>query len=186
MSNIEIIETLLPGVVILAPRRLSDDRGFFAELYRADRYAAIGIAGPFVQDNVSRSRHGVVRGLHLQNPNAQGKLVTVVNGCILDVAVDVRMGSPTFGKVVTVELSDENGREMWIPKGFAHGFSVLSEQADVIYKCDDYYDQKSEITVNYSDPALGINWRLAAPIVSHKDAAAPLLASVVGLPVYER
>jgi len=186
MSNIEIIETSLRGVVILAPRRFSDDRGFFAELFHADRYAAAGIAGPFVQDNVSRSRRGVVRGLHLQNPNAQGKLVTVMNGRILDVAVDVRVGSPTFGKAVAVELSDENGRELWIPKGFAHGFSVLSERADVIYKCDAYYDQKSEITVNYADPTLGIDWKVATPVVSQKDGAAPLLAGVVGLPVYER
>jgi dTDP-4-dehydrorhamnose 3,5-epimerase len=127
----------------------------------------------------------VVRGLHLQNPNSQGKLVTAIHGRILDVAVDVRVGSPFFGKSASVELSDENGRELWIPRGFAHGFSVLSDQADVFYKCDAYYDPQAEITINYADPALGIDWRVDNPVVSPKDSTARLLADIAGLPVYE-
>jgi dTDP-4-dehydrorhamnose 3,5-epimerase len=185
MSAIEIIETSLPGVLILAPRWFPDARGTFAELFRADRYAQTGIAGPFVQDNMSRSRHGVVRGLHLQNPNQQGKLVTAISGRILDVAVDVRVGSPHFGKSVAIELSDENGRQVWVPRGFAHGFAVLSEEAHVLYKCDAFYDPKSEMTVHYADPALGIDWRVAQPVLSAKDLAGTFLAETARLPVYE-
>src|SRR4029079_18062285 len=126
-----VIETSMPGVLIVEPKVLGDQRGFFIETYKADRYAAVGIAGPFVQDNLTRSVYGVLRGLHLQHPGAQGKLVTVLRGRVLDVAVDVRRGSPTFGQHVAVELSEENRRQFWVPRGFAHGFLVLSKAADV-------------------------------------------------------
>jgi dTDP-4-dehydrorhamnose 3,5-epimerase len=179
-----VIETSLPGVWILESQRFADDRGFFAELFRVDRYAAAKINGPFVQDNMSRSRRGVVRGLHLQNPNPQGKLVSALVGHVLDVAVDVRVGSPFFGHTVSVELSEDNGRQLWVPEGFAHGFSVLSERADVIYKCTAYYDPGSELTINWADPALNIDWKVETPVVSSKDATAPKLADIVGLPVY--
>jgi dTDP-4-dehydrorhamnose 3,5-epimerase len=184
MSNIEIIETPIPSVLILAPRRYTDERGDFSELFRTDRYAPVGI-GPFVQENLSRSRYGVVRGLHLQCPNPQGKLVTAIHGRILDVVVDVRRGSLFFGKFVTIELSGENGSQLWVPRGFAHGFSVLSERADVLYQCDAYYEARTEIAINYADPAIGVDWQVHRPIVSWKDAAAPRLADSVGLPVYE-
>src|SRR5262245_50678624 len=124
-----VIETAISGVLVLEPKVLVDRRGFFMETYRADRYAAVGISGPFVQDNLSRSTYGVLRGLHLQNPRPQGKLVTVMRGRVLDVAVDVRRGSPTFGKHVAVELSEQNRRQFWVPRGFAHGFVVLSKAA---------------------------------------------------------
>jgi dTDP-4-dehydrorhamnose 3,5-epimerase len=184
MSDVEIIETPLPGVVILETQRFPDERGSFRELFRADRYSHAEIGGPFVQDNFSRSRQGV-RGLHLQNPNQQGKLVTVLRGRILDVAVDVRVGSAFFGRSTTVELSDENGRELWIPRGFAHGFSVLSDEADVIYKCDAFYDPAAEITIYFDDPALGIDWKVSNPILSAKDLAAASLSELTRLPVYE-
>jgi dTDP-4-dehydrorhamnose 3,5-epimerase len=183
MSVIEIIETSLPGVLIVVPRRYPDERGFLSEQFRDDRYAAAGI-GPLVQDNLIRSRRGVIRGLHLQNPHPQGKLVMAIHGRILDVAVDVRRGSPCFGKAVAVELSDDNGRQLWLPRGFAHGFSVLSQEADVFYKCDDYYDPKAEITINHADPAIGIDWKVEQPILSPKDAKAPRLADIAGLPAY--
>jgi dTDP-4-dehydrorhamnose 3,5-epimerase len=139
---------------------------------------------PLVQDNLSRSSRGVVRGLHLQNPNTQGKLVSVLRGKVLDVAVDVRRGSPTFGRHVAVELSEENRRQLLVPRGFAHGFSVLSETADFFYKCDAYYSPQDEIAVRWNDPAIGIDWKVEQPSLSAKDAAAPLLADVENLPVY--
>jgi dTDP-4-dehydrorhamnose 3,5-epimerase len=183
-SGLEIMPTTLPEVMILVPRSFADERGSLAELFRADRYAEAGIARPFVQDNLSRSANGVVRGLHLQNPKLQGKLVTAIRGRILDVCVDVRVGSPSFGQHVSVELSHENRWQFWVPRGFAHGFSVLSEWADVLYKCDAYYDAASEITINHADPALGIDWHVATPILSPKDHAATALADTAGLPVY--
>src|SRR5580658_2142259 len=132
----KVLPTAIPGVLIVEPEVVGDARGFFCETYRQDRYAAEGI-GPFVQDNLSRSARGVLRGLHLQNPKGQGKLITVLRGAVLDVAVDVRSGSPTFGRHVAVELSEENRRQFWVPRGFAHGFAVRSETADVFYKCDE-------------------------------------------------
>ena len=126
-----IIQTVIPGVAIIEPKLFGDHRGFFLETFQAERYASHGIHGPFVQDNLSRSARGVVRGLHLQNPNPQGKLVMVLRGRVLDVSVDVRVDSPTFGRHVVVELNDENHRQLWVPRGFAHGFTVLSESADV-------------------------------------------------------
>src|SRR6201994_5059626 len=180
----KVIATELPEVLILEPQLFGDQRGFFLECFQAKRYAESGISGPFVQDNMSRSGYGVLRGLHLQNPMIQGKLVSVLRGRVLDVAVDVRLGSPTFGRHVTVELSEDNRRQLWVPRGFAHGFVVLSESADFFYKCDDLYSPKDEISVRWDDPAIGINWGLANPSLSAKDAAAPLLADVKGLPIF--
>lgn len=178
------IEASLPGVIVIEPRRFGDARGFLVEIFQAERYAAAGVPGPFVQDNLSRSTRDVLRGLHLQNPRSQGKLVSVLRGAVLDVAVDVRIGSPTFGKHFAMELSEENGRQMFVPRGFAHGFVALSDTADFLYKCDAPYSPKDEITVHWNDPALGIDWRIANPQVSAKDAAAPLLAQIPNLPRY--
>ena len=168
----------LPDIVIVHPRVLADARGDFRELFHADRYAAAGLPATFVQDNVSRSRRGVLRGLHLQSPNAQGKLVAVVAGAVLDVAVDVRRGSPTFGRWAAVELTAENGVQLWIPPGFAHGFVVLGEGATFAYKCTAPYCPADELTVRWDDPALAIDWRVDAPVLSEKDAAAPTLAEI--------
>lgn len=180
----QVFKTKLDGVLILEPKLFGDQRGFFLETYQFARYAAHGLTRPLVQDNMSRSACGVVRGLHLQNPNTQGKLVSVLRGRVLDVAVDVRVGSPTFGRHVAVELSEDNRRQLWVPRGFAHGFSVLSETADFFYKCDDYYSPQHEIAVRWDDPAIGIDWKVETPSLSAKDAAAPLLADVKNLPVY--
>jgi dTDP-4-dehydrorhamnose 3,5-epimerase len=180
-----VIKTAIRPVLIIEPTVIGDERGFFCETFQADRYAAHGIAGPFVQDNLSRSGYGVLRGLHLQNPGAQGKLVTVLKGHVRDVAVDVRRGSPTFGKHVTVELSDENRRQFWVPRGFAHGFVVLSETADFFYKCDAPYSPADEMVVRWNDPALGIDWGIEAPTLSVRDAAARRLAEIDNLPTYE-
>ena len=170
-----VIATALPEVLILEPRLFGDQRGFFLETYQLSRYAEHGIGRPFVQDNMSRSGHGVLRGLHLQNPFTQGKLVTALRGRVLDVAVDVRVGSPRFGRHVAVELSEENRRQLWVPRGFAHGFVVLSETADFFYKCDDLYSPKDEVSIRWNDPAIGIDWGIEAPSLSAKDADAPLL-----------
>lgn len=178
------IKTCLPGVVTFEPSRFNDERGFFFEVFHAERYAAAGVPGPFIQDNFSRSSYGVLRGLHLQNPNPQGKLVSVLRGAVLDVVVDVRRGSPTFGNSITAELSEENGRQIFIPRGFAHGFVVLSETADFFYKCDGSYSPGDEIAVRWCDPALDIDWRIADPKVSARDASAPLLSEVDRLPQY--
>jgi dTDP-4-dehydrorhamnose 3,5-epimerase len=181
-----VIETALPGVLIFEPKRHGDARGFFTETFRADRYLQAGLPHAFVQDNWSRSARKVLRGLHLQNPNAQGKLVSVVRGEIYDVAVDVRTGSPTFGRHVGVTLSEENGRQFFVPRGFAHGFQVVSESADFLYKCDNYYSPADELVVRWDDPAIGIQWPLGDPVLSARDAAAPLLADVKGLPTAAR
>jgi dTDP-4-dehydrorhamnose 3,5-epimerase len=183
-SSINVIRTQIPEVLILEPKVFEDSRGYFFESYQTDRYAALGIAGPFVQDSISRSVRGVLRGLHLQNPRTQGKLVTVLRGTILDVAVDVRIGSRTFGQHVAAELSEDNRSQMWIPRGFAHGFVVLSESADCFYKCDEFYSPADEITVRWDDPFIGIKWGIECPTVSERDAVAPPLAEVQGLPHY--
>jgi dTDP-4-dehydrorhamnose 3,5-epimerase len=169
-----IVPTGIPEVMVIEPKFIEDERGFFAETFNANRYAAHGIRGLFVQDNLSHSRYGVLRGLHLQNPKCQGKLVTALRGRMLDVAVDVRVGSPTFGRHVAVELSEQNRRQIWMPRGFAHGFLVLSESADCFYKCDEMYSPADELIVRWNDPALGIPWGVDAPILSARDAAAPL------------
>src|SRR5262245_14294952 len=153
-------------------------------MFHAHRYQNHGITRPFVQDNLSRSSYGVLRGLHLQNPKTQGKLVTVLRGRVRDVVVDVRVGSPTFGKHVSIELTEENHRQFWVPRGFAHGFAVLSETADFFYKCDELYSPGDEIVVRWDDPALAIDWGISNPTLSGRDAAAPLLARVEQLPKY--
>jgi dTDP-4-dehydrorhamnose 3,5-epimerase len=180
----QVVSTDLPEVLIIEPKLFGDQRGFFLETYQLGRYAQHGIARPFVQDNLSRSARGVLRGLHLQNPSTQGKLVSVMRGLVLDVTVDVRVGSPNFGRHVAVELSEDNRRQLWVPRGFAHGFTVLSETADVFYKCDNAYSPKDEIAVRWDDPAIGIQWGVDRPSLSPRDAAAPLLAEVRNLPVY--
>jgi dTDP-4-dehydrorhamnose 3,5-epimerase len=183
-AGMQVIRTKLPEVLIVEPKLFGDQRGFFVETYQLGRYVEHGITRPFVQDNLSRSGYGVLRGLHLQNPKTQGKLVSVMRGRVLDVAVDVRLGSPNFGWHVAVELSEETRRQLWVPRGFAHGFVVLSETADFFYKCDDVYSPKDEITVRWDDPAIGIDWGVAKPSLSPRDAAAPLLSEVKNLPVY--
>ena len=181
-----VIETSIPGVLIFEPKVLGDSRGFFTELYHSDRYAERGIPARFVQDNLSRSGRNVLRGLHLQNPNSQGKLVTVLMGAVLDVAVDVRVGSPTFGQHVKVELNDENRRQLWVPRGFAHGFVVQSKRADVFYKCDELYSQADELVLNWDDPALGIEWSHTRPQLSQRDREGRTLAGLAALlPGYE-
>jgi dTDP-4-dehydrorhamnose 3,5-epimerase len=160
---------VLPDVKIITPRVFTDDRGSFMETYSERVYAEAGIPGPFVQDNRSSSLRGVLRGLHYQSPNPQGKLVYVVCGSVWDVAVDIRPGSPTFGRWVGIELSDAAPRQVYIPAGFAHGFSVLSERADFVYKCTAYYSPADEHALLWSDPDLAIDWKTDAPIVSAKD-----------------
>jgi dTDP-4-dehydrorhamnose 3,5-epimerase len=169
--------TDLPDVLVLEPRVFGDARGYFLETFRAPRYQAAGIDAPFVQDNLSRSTRGVLRGLHLQNPRPQGKLVSVVEGRVWDVAVDLRVGSPHFGRWAGVELDAESHRQFWVPPGFGHGFVVLSETAVFTYKCTDIYDQSAELGVRWDDPDLAIDWPIeAARIrVSDKDAELPFL-----------
>ena len=179
-----VIAPDVPDVLIIDPKLYGDQRGFFLETYQSTRYAEHGISRPFVQDNLSRSAYGVLRGLHLQNPMTQGKLVSVMRGRVLDVAVDVRIGSPHFGRHVAVELSEDNRRQLWVPRGFAHGFVVLSETADFFYKCDEVYSPKDEIVVRWDDPAIGITWGVENPSLVARDAAAPLLSEVKNLPVY--
>lgn len=182
----KIIETALPGVVIIEPTVHGDARGFFVESYHQQRYQTAGITAHFVQDNQSRSRRGVLRGLHYQLEQAQGKLVRVSQGSVFDVAVDVRQGSPHFGRWVGVELDAESQRQLYVPPGFAHGFCVLSEFADFNYKCTDYYHPKSEQGVVWNDPALAIDWPLpTADIqVSTKDAQLPTLEQQALLPEF--
>jgi len=178
------VSTAIPDVFIIEPRVFGDHRGFFMETYQKERFLAAGIDVEFVQDNHSRSSMGVLRGLHYQNPNAQGKLVRTLSGSIFDVALDVRKGSPTFGKWVGVELSAENKRQLWVPPGLAHGFGVISETAEVAYKCTTYYDPASEKGILWNDPDVGIAWPLSSPTLSEKDANAPRLRDAVNLPVY--
>ncbi|WP_224245728.1 dTDP-4-dehydrorhamnose 3,5-epimerase [Hyalangium gracile] len=181
----KVIPTEIPGVLILEPKVFGDERGFFLETFHAKRYADAGIPGPFVQDNYSRSVKGTLRGLHFQEPQPQGKLVQVVAGAVYDVAVDIRKGSPTFGKWVGVELSSENKRQFWVPPGFAHGFCVLSESADFQYKCTALYAPEHERAIIWNDPDLAIPWPISgAPKLSAKDAAAPRLKDAPVLPVY--
>jgi len=180
----QVIKTEIPDVLIIEPKMFGDQRGFFLETFQSERYVAAGLRQPFVQDNLSRSAYGVLRGLHLQNPKSQGKLVTVLRGKVLDVAVDVRIGSPTFGRHVSVVLTDENRRQFWVPRGFAHGFVVLSETADFFYKCDEFYSPDNETVVLWNDPELGIDWGVAAPTLSARDAAGRPLADIATLPKY--
>lgn len=174
----DVIETDLPGVLLVEPRVVRDDRGFFLETFHAQRYAHAGIVGPFVQDNLSASRRGVLRGLHFQHPNGQGKLVSVVQGEVFDVAVDIRYGSPTIGRWTGVLLSADNKRQVYIPPGFAHGFCTLSETALCTYKCTDFFHSDTEGSVLWNDPEIGIEWPIASPLLSEKDASAPRLRSL--------
>ena len=181
----KVTETALPGVLVLEPRQFSDERGFFTELFVAARYPSLGVPERFAQDNFSRSKQGVLRGLHFQEPNAQGKLVQVLAGVVFDVAVDVRRGSPTFGRSVGVELTGDVPKQLWVPPGFAHGFCVVSASADFLYKCTTPYSPAHERSILWNDPALAIDWPIKAPLLSPKDAQAPRLADAPFLPNYE-
>lgn len=182
----KVAPTSLPGVLTIEPERFGDARGFFQETWHRRRYADAGIDADFVQDNVSSSARNVVRGLHLQQPRAQGKLIWVLQGEVFDVAADVRVGSPTFGRWTAAVLSADNGRQLWIPQGFAHGFCVLSETTLFAYKCTDYYAPEDELTVLWNDPDIGIEWPVPDPVLSERDAAAAPLASLdpAQLPAY--
>jgi dTDP-4-dehydrorhamnose 3,5-epimerase len=180
----KILQTEIPGVLVFEPKVFGDERGFFIETFQVPRYASHGLERPFLQDNLSRSRRGILRGLHLQNPRSQGKLVSVLRGRVLDVAVDVRVGSPTFGRHVAVELRDDTFRQLWVPRGFAHGFVVLSEVADFFYRCDELYSPADEIVVRWNDPALKIDWPIQTPTLSERDANAQLLDDIERLPKY--
>lgn len=173
-----VIATELPGVLIVEPRVFGDERGWFAETWNRRRYAEAGIDLPFVQDNQSFSARGVLRGLHFQNPNPQGKLVSVVAGEVFDVAVDIRLGSPTFGRWVGVHLSASNHRQLWVPPDFAHGFCVLSETALFAYKCTDQYNPAAEGSILWNDPEIGIDWPIREPTLSEKDRDAPRLSQL--------
>jgi dTDP-4-dehydrorhamnose 3,5-epimerase len=175
---VRTVATEIPAVLIVEPQVHADGRGFFLETYQAERYREHGIPGPFVQDNHSRSVAGTLRGLHMQIRRPQGKLIYVIEGEVLDVAVDVRRGSPTFGRHVAVTLSADNFRQIYIPPGFLHGFCVVSEVAQVQYKATEFYDPQGEIGVAWDDPALAIPWPLQAPILSRRDSAHQTLAEL--------
>ncbi len=175
----KVIETALAGVLIIEPKVLEDERGFFLETFQAERYRTrAGISLAFVQDNQSRSRRGVLRGLHFQKQQPQGRLTRAARGEIFDVAADIDPRSPTFGRWVGVTLSDTNHRQLWIPPGYAHGFAVVSDVADFAYKCTDYYDPGSEIGVIWNDPDLDIAWPIEDPTLSQRDQRLPTLAEL--------
>lgn len=175
----KVTSTALPGVLLIEPAVHGDERGFFVETFQAERYRTMaGISLTFIQDNHSRSRRGVLRGLHLQKARPQGKLVRAARGEVFDVAADIDPASATFGRWVGAVLSEKNQHQLWIPPGYAHGFLVLSEVADFEYKCTDYYDPKSEAGVVWNDPQLGIDWPIAAPTLSARDRALPTLAEL--------
>ncbi len=180
-----LIETPLPGVRIVEPRVFEDERGFFLEVWNAGTFAAQGLDVAFVQDNHSLSRQGTLRGLHVQLPNSQGKLVRCTEGTIFDVAVDIRRGSPTFARWFGIELTAANFRQLWVPPDFAHGFCVLSPRAQVEYKCTELYDAAADLAIAWNDPAIGIEWPLDAPLLSPKDQAARRLEELTDrLPRY--
>ena len=174
----KIVETGLPGCVVIEPAVFGDARGFFYEAWNADRFGPLGLPTSFVQSNVSSSSRGVLRGLHYQWPNPQGKLVSVLEGEVYDVAVDIRRGSPTFGKHAAVVLSADNKRHFWIPEGFAHGFAVLSDRAIFSYLCTAGYDKAADASIRWNDAKLAIDWPIGHPSLSEKDANAPFLADV--------
>lgn len=174
-------ETHIPGLIVFEPKVFGDSRGHFFESFNAQTFLQHGLNMQFVQDNQSKSCYGVIRGLHFQNPpHAQCKLVRVLSGAILDVAVDIRKGSPTYGQTFSIELTAENKKQLLVPAGFAHGFSVLSETAEVLYKCDNYYNKQSEGGILYNDPSLNIDWKIPADkaIVSEKDLVNPSFDSL--------
>ena len=181
---LKVTETSLPGVLVIEPGVHADERGFFLETYHLDRFRDAGIPGVFVQDNHSRSRRGVLRGLHYQEPKQQGKLVRCSRGTIFDVAVDIRAGSPRFGHWFSIELDDRQQRMLWVPPGFAHGFCALTDDCDVTYKCTGYYDPPSEQSILWNDPDIGIRWPVENPSLSAKDAMAPRLKDAPVLPSY--
>ncbi len=172
---LEITKTPLSGVVIIKNRVFGDERGFFMETFNKQRFEDAGLPGVFVQDNHSRSAKGVVRGLHYQYPQWQGKLVRAISGTIYDVAVDIRRDSKTFGQWFGIELSDENKLQLYIPPGFAHGFATLSDTADVSYKCTSLYKPEDDANIQWNDPDIGVVWPVDEPIISDKDANAPRL-----------
>ena len=180
----KFIETSLPGVVLIEPDVFADDRGFFMETYHVERFREHGIDATFVQDNHSRSARGVLRGLHYQEPQPQGKLVRCTRGALFDVAVDIRVGSPTFAKWFGAELSDSNRRMLWVPEGFAHGFCALTDEADLVYKCTALYSRENDRAIFWNDPDIAITWPVATPVLSPKDAAAPPLSTAAPLPRY--
>ncbi|MBS1105653.1 MAG: dTDP-4-dehydrorhamnose 3,5-epimerase [Deltaproteobacteria bacterium] len=183
----KFIPTELPGVLIVEPDVYRDARGFFLETYGENKYREGGVDVAFVQDNLSRSVRGTLRGLHAQVPRAQAKLLRAVMGEVFDVAVDIRLGSPTFGRWVGVELSAENFRQLYIPCGFAHGFCVMSDVAEIEYKCSDVYVPQDEITIQWDDPAIGVRWPLAEPLLSKRDRAGEPLAKLEArLPIFDR
>jgi dTDP-4-dehydrorhamnose 3,5-epimerase len=182
---VRVTATELPDVLVVEPDVFRDDRGFFVETYHAGRYALSGLPARFEQDNHSKSIAGTIRGLHVQVGRPQGKLVRVISGAVYDVAVDVRRGSPTFGRWVAVTLSAENFKQCFVPNGFAHGFAVLTPTAEVEYKCTDVYDSASEIGIAWNDPTLAIPWPVSTPILSPRDRSHPLLDDQLArLPVY--
>ena len=182
----KIIETSLPGCLVIEPAVFGDERGVFFETWNADRFGEHGLPVKFVQSNVSTSVKGVLRGLHYQWPRSQGKLVSVLEGEVCDVAVDIRRGSPTFGRWEAVILSADNRRQLWIPEGFAHGFAVLSEHAVFSYLCTDVYVKEADAGVRWNDGDIGVDWPVSDPLLSAKDEKAPFLADISGdrLPVY--
>ena len=177
----------IPGLLIIEPTVHGDERGFFMECYQRDRYAEAGLPREFVQDNLSRSARGILRGLHLQHPHGQGKLCSVLEGEVFDVAVDVRVGSPTFGRWRGVTLSSENKRQLYVPPGFAHGFCVVSDHALFLYKCTDFYSAENELGVAWNDPEIGIDWPIESPRLSAKDLDNPRLKDIAAdkLPSHE-
>ena len=181
-----VIHTELPGVVIFQPDAFGDPRGFFMETFHREKYRALGLDREFVQDNFSHSCARTLRGLHYQWHQPQAKLVTVLHGAVFDVAVDIRRGSPTFGRWIGLTLSRENHKQLFIPEGFAHGFCVLSERVDFIYKCTAFYDPSDERGLLWNDPAVGIDWPISEPLLSARDVRLPLLADVPEseLPIY--
>ena len=175
----EVIKTELEGLLIIKPKVFADERGYFFESYNEDAYRKVGINHIFLQDNISKSKKGTIRGLHYQvGDKTQGKLCKVIYGKVLDVAVDIRFGSPTFGKYFSSELSEENHTQLWIPPGFAHGFSVLSDEAIFSYKCTELYSKEHERAILFNDSSLNINWNVENPIVSEKDLKAPILKNI--------
>jgi dTDP-4-dehydrorhamnose 3,5-epimerase len=176
--SLRFVPTELPGVIVVEPQVHRDARGFFLECYHAEKYAEHGIDARFVQDNHSSSRYGTLRGLHGQSPHPQGKLVRALMGEVFDVVVDARRGSPAFGRFVSIVLSGENHRQVYVPPGLVHGFVVTSETAQIEYKCTDFYHPECEFTVAWDDPALGISWPVKEPILSAKDTNAPPLAAL--------